>query len=39
MLNAGDYQAIWLTLKLAGLTAKTLQQGLALLGINTLERM
>jgi arginyl-tRNA synthetase len=26
-------------LKLAGLTAKTLQQGLALLGINTLERM
>jgi len=26
-------------LKLAGLTAKTLQQGLSLLGINTLERM
>ena len=25
--------------KLAGLTAKTLQQGLALLGIDTLERM
>lgn len=39
ILNAQDDALKQSRLKLAALTAKTIQQGLSLLGIDTLERM